>query len=86
MNKAEEVLQIKEAVRMFAGEMERKLVEKARAGWEGWDHPHFKKTAEIRLLEHAGRLIQGQTRQAIDVANFAMFAWWIAQQKENDHE
>jgi hypothetical protein len=58
----------------FAAKMKEKLIQKAEAGWSGWDCDNTAGKLEEALILHAAKLLQGQP-QAIDVANLAMFLW-----------
>lgn len=60
------------AVFLFAKEMLCKLNNKYEEGWDGWDDKKQCDTAEFieRLKDHV------DSRDWVDVANFAMFLWW----------
>ena len=73
MTLKEEQKELRKAVREFGGLMKNKLIEKADRGWRDWDNPEFQEKIEQDLLFHVMQLIKGDRRQAVDVANLAMF-------------
>ncbi len=73
---------LRSAVRKFSEAMQDKLLSKEKAGWYGWDESRFSRSLKKRLPKHVDKLIAGDTQQAIDVANIAMFLW--AMERDND--
>ena len=59
----------------FANQMDKKMFEKLKKGYHGWDNPRYKKVIKEKLMEHTKELIAGDNRQAVDVANLAMMLW-----------
>ncbi len=65
-----------EAVDAFATKMKDKLENKRHQGWSGWDHGWFitdKRCCNRKLASHVKRVLAGDWKQAVDVANFALF-------------
>ena len=62
-------------VKDFSAEMREKLLAKADQGWVGWDHPNYRLDLEQKLFAHVLRALRGDSRQWVDVANFAAFLW-----------
>ncbi len=59
----------------FTSKMFAKQVSKAESGWFGWNDKEFMTTIEGKMMAHCQRLLEGDARQAVDVANLAMFIW-----------
>lgn len=78
-----------EAVDVFAEAMKEKLAKKERDGWEGWDEPGNEAGLKESMVDHIlERCICGGLRlrvktfsspNLVDIANFCMFLWNIAQ-------
>ena len=68
-------------VNEFAKEMKRKLHEKARQGYHGWNDPKFLPTIHAKLDAHVMRLDEGQYQQVVDVVNLAVFLWYLDKYK-----
>lgn len=64
---------LENAVDEFAAKMKDKLLKKKRQGWRGWRDPAYREIIENKLRDHTVRLLSGDTAQAVDVANLAMF-------------
>ncbi len=62
-----------QAADAFAARMKAKLRRKHREGFSGWECPAFQHEIRLKLLSHIVQLLAGDTKQAIDVANLAMF-------------
>lgn len=71
-----EIRKIKQAVAHFSNQMEARLVEKLDQGWRGWDRPENAREIYNCLLAH-GSAIHLAAGQEVDMANFAMFLWYI---------
>lgn len=71
-----------ETVDDFGAKMAVKLLRLYREGRHGWDVPGSEEEWQRRLLNLIDRLIQGEP-QEIDIANFAMFHWYLRLQKKN---
>ena len=65
-----------DAVDRFAQRMKRKLDRKAGEGYHGWDTGCLDMELEDSLQHHCTKLIRGDRRQAVDIANLAMFLWY----------
>jgi hypothetical protein len=68
----EECARLDQAVDIFAQRMKEKLHKKAAAGFIGWDDTAFEPIIKGKFIERAHRLHEGDTSQAVDVANLAM--------------
>ena len=60
-------------VMQFAERMIAKLQAKYDEGYQGWSDSAMRSVIEQKLREHTEKLIAGDTSQAVDVANLAMF-------------
>jgi len=70
-------------VQRFSVKMINKLNEKVDEGWGGWDDPELKDRLIIKMLEHCLECFKmGSAKEAVDIANFAMFIDWIENEKE----
>jgi len=75
-----------DAVDLFAAEMKKRLIEKRKARWHGWERPFncdvtsrmLNKTARVFALAHHFKL-----KDVVDIANFAMFLWVWAVKNED---
>ena len=72
---AEAVINLTQAVDLFASAMKAKLIAKASQGFNGWDDPKNDETIMAMLWNHHERLNEGDP-QEIDIANLAMMLWW----------
>lgn len=80
----EELRRLKRAANAFAGAMFLKLVGKYLdehfEGWDG-DEDEWPRECRHRLLAHVGECIEagtaGEGQHEVDIANFAMFHWWV---------
>ena len=68
----QEVGRIQGAVHEFAERMLLKLNQKYHAGYRGWDDPDMADVIRRKLEDHAKALVDGDWKQAVDVAKFAM--------------
>lgn len=68
----EECARLDQAVYTFAQHMKDKLHKKAVQGFTGWDDTAFEPIIKGKFIERAHRLHEGDTSQAVDVANLAM--------------
>lgn len=62
---------------MFEGEMIRKLVKKADAGFRGWNNNKIITREELieKLKKHVSNLDKTE-KEEVDIANFAMMLWY----------
>jgi len=78
-----ECAKLEQAVDTFAEVMKAKLVAKAAQGYFGWNDPKWLPEIKHKLIDHAAKLylgdvlIAGQGHQAVDVANLAMFLFYL---------
>jgi len=70
-----ELVTLAQTTQQFAAKMFYKLASKAEDGWTGWDDAECRAFIEAKLQARVVRLLEGDTSQAIDVANLAMFLW-----------
>lgn len=77
-----EIADLCRAVNRFAHMMKRKLGEKRREGFRGWDAVDVDSHvgAGTRCAEHLAQMLQGKPDQEVDVANFAMFRFFIEEE------
>jgi len=69
----EEKAELCARVDLFAAYMKTKLKSKLALGYHGWKDADMREVIENELLYHAAKLVRGDTGQAVDVANLAMF-------------
>lgn len=80
----EERLNLVSAVFRFSQAMLEKLLVKDHEGWTGWDEPENREDIRANLGEHAQKLAAGDTTQAVDVANLAMFLYFMDHQDASE--
>ena len=80
--KTTEAQRLEQAVDWFAKKMKRKVLGKEKACWYGWDDKGYIPLLRKELLRHVEELIVGDTSQAVDVANLAMFLAYIEKEKK----
>lgn len=61
----------------FTKVMKLKLEEKLAQGYRGWNDVEFLPVLKQKLLEHAAKLYSGDGHQAADLANLAMFLFYM---------
>ena len=71
---------LRKAVRLFAEEMKKKLIEKVYEGFEGWDDPGNREQIQIALQHHS---IEPEEEE-VDIANLAMMLWWQRKKREDE--
>ena len=73
------------ALAAFAAEMRRRLEQKARRGFRGWNHPAYLSSIKTRALLRASEVAQnsGDHDAEADLANLAMMAWWQRTQRQS---
>lgn len=79
-----ERLALENALDEFVVLMKKKLFEKVDDGCVGWDNPEIKNNLQAKLLIKATQLATGDQTQAEDVANYAMFLFYMKNQKINN--
>jgi len=82
-NLMEEIDDLNKAVDLFAMLMKRKLTQKARKGWRGWDNKKFEDTVRERLLDNIQELKKDTNKPAINIANLVMMIWYMNLPKLN---
>lgn len=70
----------------FASRMFDRLAQKAEDGYLGWDDPDYREEIMRKLEIHAKRLMAGDSSEAIDVANLAMFLYALDRRKKPEGE
>ena len=73
-----DILKLTTRVDEFSGAMIQKLTKKCRQGWFGWDDPSYRSVIVEKLECHVDRLKNDYT-QAVDVANLAMFLFFMGE-------
>lgn len=66
----------------FASRMLDRLIKKAEQGYRGWDDPSYREEIEKKLGTHAAALLAGDSAEAVDVANLAMFLYAMDRRKK----
>lgn len=71
-----ELLELSEAVDKFSLAMKRRLLEKLRAGYGGWNDPE--KVPDFNLIVKMGDDIHSEhpETKSVDIANRAMMLWY----------
>lgn len=72
-----EIVRLNEAVDAFAVVMKKKLEQKAKEGWTGWDSLDAREAIYNNLLAHAAGFPLA-ARQEVDIANLAMMLWRLS--------
>ena len=67
-----EIKALDKAVDSFSFNMKKRLRDKVKEGYRGWDDPESIPVMMERLEKHLERLYSGNADSAIDVANLAM--------------
>jgi hypothetical protein len=77
-----EELKIKQTIKKFADEMKKKMLEKFKEGYHGWDdRERFPDLLILgKLHEHVERLVHYRLSEEIDIANFCMMLWYRKKQ------
>lgn len=70
------------AVDRFAIHMKEKLLRKCEQGWTGWRNPEQMGQIRARLAISYAKFINGDIKQAVDVANLTMFLAFMPQEEE----
>lgn len=80
----QEIAGLDNTVQWFASEMKNKLAKKMSEGFAGWDNIEFvdSGTCATNLSALSKKLLDGDTSQAVDIANFAMFIAWRESKKD----
>lgn len=73
---ADQMAQLEKVVDEFAAQMKAKLAVKVGEGRSGWDDPANREQIWTSMLAH-GAAPSHAAGQEVDVANFAMFLWFI---------
>ncbi len=62
----------------FCADMRARLVEKDRAGYEGWSHPDRLDPLLNQVVDAGARIPNSKdpAEQALDTANYAFFLWY----------
>jgi hypothetical protein len=75
--KMEEGLRLCDAVDKFGEAMQKKLLDKLDEGYAGWDEPSvFSENDLVAKFMKAVTSSKDLSKDAIDIANLAMFIWW----------
>ena len=71
----EEAAELFHAVDLFSGQMKRRLLEKARAGYVGWNNSEFTDFQIISKM-HKDIISENPELKSVDIANRAMMLWY----------
>ena len=72
-----EIQKLNHAVDRFSRCMKAKLKAKAIMSYGGWNDPNMGQGMKESLLLHSARVYAGEKRQCVDVANLAMFLFFL---------
>ena len=78
-----EIDELNGAVDLFAMLMKRRLIQKAKENWRGWDNKGFEEIVRERLLNNFNELQTDTNKPAINIANLAMMIWYMNLPKLN---
>lgn len=70
-----EIDNINRSIDLFALVMKRRMINKAREGWRGWDDKKYEDLLKEKLLKNIKQMNEDKHISAIDAANFLMMLW-----------